>query len=205
MYGYVNLDFPSENATTPFFTQPREDYDTCPAAKEESVQVNPSAPDQNSLYRQGYMGREWRPKIERMDAVFTAKYCDPEQSVTAAKVLVDALGNTTDTIEQAQWFRAFLSQSCPTATEYIVSPFNVSDLGSDDVVDIHFCINGLNGGKTDESGTCPIPTNSGTAGRSIGSSTEEVAASLSSDATFGKKLTYMLLLNIASFLYSFLW
>lgn len=225
--GYVNLDFPSEKATTAVFTQPRIDYETCPAAKENSVQIDPSAPNQNSLYCKGYMGREWRPKIEKMDSVFTSRYCDPEQSVTAAQVLVDALRNTTDSIEQALWFRAFLAQSCigsffslfsgngftytgdngllqPTATEYIVSPFNVSDLGSDDVVDIYFCINGLNGGKPNEDGECPIPTNGGIAGMSIGSSMEEAAAnSLSSDATFGKKLTYALFLNIASFMYFF--
>jgi len=44
----------------------------------------------------------------------------------------------------------------PAATEYIVSPFNVSSLGLDDVVDIYLCINGLHGGRPIEDGVCPI-------------------------------------------------
>jgi len=180
MCGYIALDFPSENATSPFFTQPREALDSCPSVEERSLQVYPSAADQNSKFCEGYMGREWLPKIARMDAEFTAKYCDLTQSVGAAQVLADALNNSTDAIDQAQWFRAFLAQSCtgsyyslfsgngftysgtggylqPTATEYIASPFNVSDLGDEDVVNIYFCINGLNGGRPDENGECPIP------------------------------------------------
>ena len=45
----------------------------------------------------------------------------------------------------------------PTATEYIASPFNVSELPPDAKVDIFFCINGLNSGRMDAQGTCPIP------------------------------------------------
>ena len=111
---------------------------------------------------------------------FTAKYCQPEESVEAAKLLRDALRNAKDATDQAQWFRAFLIQSCvgtfssmfmgngftytgnrglltPTATEYIASPFNVSELPPDAKVDIFLCINGLNSGRMDAQGTCPIP------------------------------------------------
>jgi len=45
----------------------------------------------------------------------------------------------------------------PTATEYIASPFNVSELPPEAKVDIFFCINGLNNGSVDADGTCPIP------------------------------------------------
>ena len=45
----------------------------------------------------------------------------------------------------------------PTATEYIASPFNVSSLGKNESSTIYFCINGLNGGRPDENGECPIP------------------------------------------------
>lgn len=177
---YVSKAFPSENITTAVFTRDRQDYDTCPPAEQEAIQVTPTAPDKDSIFCNGYEGRKWKPKIEAMGSVFTAQYCEPEQSVQAAKLLRDALENTTDSIEQAQWFRAFLTQSCvgtfsalfsgngftytadnsllvPTATEYIASPFNISDLDPDSKVDIYFCINGLNGGKPDANGTCPIP------------------------------------------------
>ena len=177
---YTSLNFPSENMTTPIFSRAREDYRTCPAAEDGTRQVTPTAPDQDSVFCQGYKKRDWRHKVATMDAVFTAKYCEPEESVKAAEMLRDALQNSTDSIDQAQWFRAFLVQSCigtfsnlfsgngftytgdsgllaPTATEYIASPFNVSELPSDAKVDIYFCINGLNGGKPDANGTCQIP------------------------------------------------
>jgi len=177
---YTSLNFPSENMTTPIFSRDREDYRTCPVAEEGTIQVTPTAPDQDSVFCQGYKGREWRPKAATFSAVFTAKYCEPDQSVKAAEILRGALQNSTDSIDQAQWFRAFLVQSCvgnfanlfsgngftytgdsgllsPTITEYIASPFNVSDLPSDATENIYFCINGLNGGKPDANGTCQIP------------------------------------------------
>lgn len=180
MCTYTSLDFPSENMTTPEFTRERLEFATCPSSEKGTFQVTPSAADQNSKFCRGYMGREWKPKIAKMGSVFTSQYCEPSQSVTAAELLRDALQNTTDVIDQAQWFRAFLVQSCvgtfsslfsgngftytgdsgllqPTATEYIASPFNVSALPPEGKVDIYFCINGLNGGRPDENGTCPIP------------------------------------------------
>lgn len=177
---YVSKAFPSENVTTAVITQDRVDYNTCPPAEQDAIQVTPTATDLHSTFCDGYEGREWKPKVEAMDSVFTARFCEPKESVKAAKLLRDALENTTDSIEQAQWFRAFLVQSCigtfsplfsgngftytgdsslwePTATEYIVSPFNISELSPEAKVDIYFCINGLNGGKPDANGTCPIP------------------------------------------------
>jgi hypothetical protein len=178
---YVSLDFPTTNVTTPIFTKDREDYDTCPPARESSFQITPTPPDQSSEFCEGYHGRKWAPKVAAFDGIFGAEYCQPEESVKAANLLVDALGSTNDTIEKAQWFRAFLVQSCigtfsnlfsgngftytgdnglltPTATEYIASPFNVSALPPDSKADIYFCINGLNDGRPDANRRCAIPS-----------------------------------------------
>jgi hypothetical protein len=173
---YTSKSFPSENSTSPVITRDREEYAECPPAEEGTIQITPSPPDEQSAF----CDPGWKAKMAEISAAFTAKYCQPEESVEAAKLLRDALRNATDVTDQAQWFRAFLIQSCvgtfsslfvgngftytgnrglltPTATEYIASPFNVSELPPEAKVDIFFCINGLNNGSVDADGTCPIP------------------------------------------------
>jgi hypothetical protein len=158
----------------------RVDYESCPSPGPNAIEIYPSAANPNSELCEGYEGRDWKSKVQAMAAPFTARYCDPAETVPAAKILADKLANTIDVIDQAQWFRAFLVQSCvggmnalfsgngftytglgglltPTATEYIVSPFNVSSLAKNESSNIYFCINGLNGGRPDNNGECPIP------------------------------------------------
>jgi len=178
---YALSDFPSENALAPVTTSSRVDYDSCPPPAPNAVEIYPSAADHNSDFCKGYQGRDWKMKAKAMSAPFTSESgCDPAETITAAKILADELSNTTDTIEQAQWLRAFLLQDCagdfnplfsgngftytglgglltPAGTEYIVSPFNISSLGENEYSKIYFCINGLNEGRPDENGRCPIP------------------------------------------------
>ena len=124
---------------------------------------------------------DWNSKYAAMKAA-TAEpngFCSYPSLKSAGVFLKQKIDESAgDVPAQAQWFRAYLMQSCPgafntlfagngitftgtggllspTSSEYIASPFNMSSLPESAKASISFCVNGLNGGKPTADGICP--------------------------------------------------
>ena len=52
-----------------------------PPAGEGATQIKPTMPDGNSSLCRGCQGSDWKSKVASMDAVFTARYCEPGEDV----------------------------------------------------------------------------------------------------------------------------
>lgn len=193
---YTIAAFPGPGpASVPLTVQPRAPDGGCPSSQELLASTGfvaaleaPTAVERTSPLctgnSAGGKARPWVPKIDSLAAVSAQRgtgACTRAASLAAARLLKAQLAATAgDAIEQAQWFRAYLLQTCngefntlfsgngftytglggllsATASEFIVSPFNASQLGPGARASVGFCINGLNGGQPNAQGLCPAP------------------------------------------------